>query len=852
MHDIFINNIWRVEVHIVTFLQTRVLTTVFARVCAFLQTFSFTYCFNMIQRITILFTFLVMSISTLQAQCDTTAYDILRLELQPDEYFQEISWRVSSVDGNTTFGMGSCANPQFLTAEYCIPKNVCTQFRMNDSYGDGVAPGNYKLFLNDSLIFENPTGVFGYYQIFQFSCAPGYSCNSAIDINEGSHTTIDGGEQTWYSFTPAQNGIYKVSTCDSTNLCGTKIWVYEGTCQDITVTNNNLGTTFYSEGGCANNDQLAEASLFLGGGVPVLIRIGYASGNCNQVPIQFTLSFDGFITGCTDSTACNYNPLATISGDCYPFGSPECPNAPDLIVLKEPLVNTIKLGSIQNNNACYIEEGCLRGFGQRTLIEFTTHIQNIGEEDYFIGQPPSNPNTPSDQFVWDPCHNHWHYLGYAEYVLFDEDGNKVPIGSKTGFCVLDLECDNGGQGKYSCNNMGITAGCGDIYDIGLPCQWIDITDMPAGHYTFVLRVNWDQSPDKLGRVEKNYENNWVQTCFILNYLPDGSPDVEFIGDCAPVVDCLGEPYGDAQIDCEGVCDGTALKGDWDKNIVRDMVDVDTYLTAALTDTSSITTCRDLFEDNHLDVYDAAVLQECILYQNDPGHWGTRFPCEFPTGSTNPGEFARFSVGSVDTSLKTIDIRIQNPSNKMLGFELEFSGLVIDSVVNLMPDFDAVYAFNNKRVVALSRNEMPVKKNITPNPVFRIYYNYALSDSTFCLDSVIAAVNEQYLKATVSILGQNCKTLKADLTNDIQEPLAGTLHMLLLPNPANDMTTLYYNNPNNLLSDIEMLDMQGRRIRYYPNIRDNEVPIHRNNLPSGMYQIKIRNAEGVGTAKIFWK
>ena len=65
---------------------------------------------------------------------------------------------------------------------------------------------------------------------------------------------------------------------------------------------------------------------------------------------------------------------------------------------------------------------------------------------------------------------------------------------------MDLECSGGGSFQYGCGNMGISSGCGDIYDASLDCQWIDVTNVPAGDYTLVVRVNWDRSPDALGRV----------------------------------------------------------------------------------------------------------------------------------------------------------------------------------------------------------------------------------------------------------------------------------------------------------------------------------------------------------------
>ena len=64
---------------------------------------------------------------------------------------------------------------------------------------------------------------------------------------------------------------------------------------------------------------------------------------------------------------------------------------------------------------------------------------------------------------------------------------------------MDLECSDGGTAQYGCSIMGISAGCGDIYGAGLSCQWIDITTVPDGDYTMVVRTNWDQDPDAVGK-----------------------------------------------------------------------------------------------------------------------------------------------------------------------------------------------------------------------------------------------------------------------------------------------------------------------------------------------------------------
>ena len=117
--------------------------------------------------------------------------------------------------------------------------------------------------------------------------------------------------------------------------------------------------------------------------------------------------------------------------------------------------------------------------------------------------------------------------------------------------------------------MGISAGCGDIYGSGLSCQWIDITNVPDGEYTFVVRTNWDQDPDAIGNVELSYENNWEQTCIGVFTTSEGAKDYYLATD----VDGDGiDNMNDPDVDGDGVMnnndtdiDGDGVLNDEDEN-----------------------------------------------------------------------------------------------------------------------------------------------------------------------------------------------------------------------------------------------------------------------------------------------
>jgi hypothetical protein len=157
--------------------------------------------------------------------------------------------------------------------------------------------------------------------------------------------------------------------------------------------------------------------------------------------------------------------------------------------------------------ACEIAEGCVDAPGMRRLLRFDTYTPNIGGADLFLGQTPT-PGTSTDIFEWSACHNHFHFNSYAHYELLSSDGCCVTVtGRKQAFCLEDFEpydMSIGGSSsmQYGCEYQGIQRGWQDVYYSGLPCQWIDITDVPPGNYQLRIQLNTEHQ-----LLESNYDNN---------------------------------------------------------------------------------------------------------------------------------------------------------------------------------------------------------------------------------------------------------------------------------------------------------------------------------------------------------
>jgi hypothetical protein len=143
-------------------------------------------------------------------------------------------------------------------------------------------------------------------------------------------------------------------------------------------------------------------------------------------------------------------------------------------------------------DSCEMAEQCIGAPGTRQLLRFDAISENAGNADLIVGVPPA-PGVSDARFVWSACHGHHHFNGYAQYELLDGD-DVVVAGRKQAFCILDTFQRDPAQPShgYNCANQGLTAGWGDIYTRSLPCQWLDVTELPAGTYTLRVTINPDQ------------------------------------------------------------------------------------------------------------------------------------------------------------------------------------------------------------------------------------------------------------------------------------------------------------------------------------------------------------------------
>lgn len=689
----------------------------------------------------------------------------VKIHIVNDNYPQETSWTLKNGSTGATIVSGTTQG-----TTVCVPSNTCLVFRINDTAGDGIwhnsyGYGGYWIYLNDVLIRED--GVFGTFEETTFNCPPGFSCGTALPITlaplTGSYpqtlaTFTTTAIEQWYDFTPPQTGQYQITTC-GTNTCDTRLWLYDFACSSIVLSTGVEGATFADDnlGGCGLQ---AVVNANMPGGTLHHLRVGDNAGACGSA-VTVRIIYNGPVVGCMNTASCNYEPLATVpcTNCCIAFGDPACPDGPDLVMNQSALASSLNLTTVNITDACAPTEGCVRALGNRYVIRFTTRIDNIGTTDYYIGSPSSQPWM----FSTNNCHGHAHYSGYADYLLFDPAGNAIPVGFKNGYCVIDVGCPTG-TSHYGCSNMGISAGCYDQYGSGTTCNWMDITDVPNGTYTMVLRTNWQNAPDALGRHEMNYSNNYAQVCINITRNAQGVPSFTQVTPCPTWTDCMGQAFGDARVDCNGVCNGTTKRGDLNADGNQTQPDAQEYVTRLLGNDISPNTCNDLNGDSEITVTDAALMASC--YNQQAAHAATPHVlhyhpwCDFPRGFLSTPDQVDLQLANLDPINKTVDVMIRNSTCRVIGYEFEMSGITIQSAANLAPNLVGEFTVNTSlggtKVIGLSYIDTSLVKNTGFVPLCRITY-LTLTDATICISNITDIVNKDANNVLTSIVG-GCLTV----------------------------------------------------------------------------------------------
>lgn len=773
----------------------------------------------------LLFIVMVIVQPDLRAQCGSGESEIT-VDIQPDMYPNEISWELRYLSSGNLITSGT-TNDQTV----CVPESECVIFYVYDSFGDGIfSPGYAKVFVNGVEVFST-NGV--QYDVLSVSmnCPPGTQCTSSFEVNEGVYTAPV--TDFWYVFTADSTGNYTVSTCDLGNNCDTKIYIYAN-CPPVQ-DEGAIGVQEFNDNYCGEQSSV---TFQIEAGETYFIRIGDSDGNdCAGIPINWSVFYSGPIAGCMDPEACNFDPLAQVpdNSQCiYPPPGFSC-DGPDLLPDHDYLLSSMWMNNNHTATACEVEEDCILGFGSRELLTYGVLIWNLGNQPYYPGTPTTNPNG----YEWAPCHGHYHYIGFAESYLYNDQFQQVDFARKTSYAIVNTNCLPGAGG-----GPALAPGCGDTYPAGYACQWVDVTDLDTGNYYLVLRVNGPQLPDFLGHVEQTFDNNATQVCLHLGLNSDGTKNFQILPDCVPFVDCLGVPLGTASEDCNGECNGIAIRGDLNADTIRAVEDLDMYMSGVVNNTLAQVSCNQLTVDDTYTVLDAARLNACIRFNNGEhnhigGVEGTHSHCNFPHSVVNESESVEIGLGNVNSNY--FDVLINEADAFLLGFEIQIDGVIIDSIQNVVANFNPVLYFTPEgHIMALATDEFPLNKYFSGS-VLRVYYSQTLSN-TICISQIYDVVNANAHRISNQI--GDCVYLTN--ASNIQEHVG----LQIVPNPSTGVIQVTIDGGILENALISISDPTGK-ILWQEKRKENRniFTADLSALPAGLYYLTVSNDRFVKTERV---
>lgn len=698
-----------------------------------------------------------------RAACNAGQSEV-QVTIVPDGFPSEISWSLRDASTGVLIDTGN-----HIGDTLCVPSSQCIIFRLFDTFGDGLlGNGSCTLKLN-GILLTTITGDYNYLATYTFNCPPGSNCSSPSIVSEGNHTAPQ--QDTWYRFTADSSGNYTISTCALGNVCDTRIYGYTTPCASLVFDDAGMGVSFYNDDFCGNQ---SEVVVGVGAGQSIIFRIGDSATSCAGNAINWKINFSGAISGCTDPAACNYNPLAEVSDGSCVYSGPLCA-APDLAVDKSYLESSMYLDNFHNAVNCEVDEGCILGYGTRRLLKYGVQIWNYGNQPYYVGNYQNNPNA----FEFAPCHGHYHYLGFAESYLYNSTFQQVDFARKTSYAIINMQCLPGSNP----GGPALAPGCSDIYSAGYACQWVDVTDMDTGLYYLILKVNSGHFPDYLGRSEQNYGNNSTLVCFQLTKDVNGNKDFQLQNNCSVYVDCKGDTFGNAIMDCAGNCDGWRMRGDVDLDTARTIADVNLYLDGIAGNMMQQVPCNELTGDNKITVYDAARLNACIR-SNDSTHMhignpgGNHSHCNFPFGIENMLDTV--TIGLSNPQANYLDVTVLNPKSYVLGYEFNINGILIDSIKNIAGNYNPELRTDGQhKVIALSVDEFSLNKTLQPLSVLRVFFRQR-TDTVVCISSIDDVVNGNYER--VAAVAGSC-VVYAPEEPSMAASLSGSIHLIVVPNPS---------------------------------------------------------------------
>ena len=270
------------------------------------------------------------------------------LTILTDNYPGEITWDLADSTGAIVASGGPYVDPETLLVENFCAGEGCYTLTMYDSFGDGICcaygAGNYDLTIDGTTVASG--GDYGASESTTFCIGEGFGCTDATACNYDVDAELDNGscDFSCYGCTDPESCNYDAEATIDDGSC-----IGDGVAVTISVTtdtwpgettwtlSDSIGEVVLSGGPYTTNGITDEQLICVGDGC-YTFSIADSFGDGIFDPGGYTLTVDGnliasggdfdfgetteFCTdnlnfGCTDPTACNYDPDAGIdNGSC--------------------------------------------------------------------------------------------------------------------------------------------------------------------------------------------------------------------------------------------------------------------------------------------------------------------------------------------------------------------------------------------------------------------------------------------------------------------------------------------------------------------------------------------------------
>jgi hypothetical protein len=216
----------------------------------------------------------------------------------------------------------------------------------------------------------------------------------------------------------------------------------------------------------------------------------------------------------------------------------------------------------------------------------------------------------------------------------------------------------------------------------------------------------------------------------------------------------------------------------------------------------------------------------------PDSSGFHDKCNFPVQEIiNIYDTVHFMVADVNWSMNYFDVHVLNPDNRIVGYELDFSGVSISDAVSLADPigYDIAPSFvpGGNKVIGLSYDGASFHKNLEYVPFLRVYWSEATSE--VCVAEVIDVVNDDF-ENTLHTIADGCVSdiITMEAVQAIQ----------VMPNPMGDFSTVTF--PLGTW-DMEVMDIQGRVV-LSRQVSGRSTTLSREALGAGSYVLRLNNEQ----------